>query len=69
MGKRITRSLIGTEETFHHFMSRYPDAVKIENAEVYWSDKDGALGIIASNEWRNRLIGKSICIEEENDND
>ena len=68
MSKIINRACIGTKESFHRFASMYPTAIKIEDAEVYWCDNLGVFGIIASDEWREYLVGEREILPIETEN-
>ena len=63
----INRGYIGTKEQFDRLMEHSDDFVKIENAEIYWSDKKQAIAVVAAPEWREYLVGRreSPFTEEE----
>lgn len=64
----VKRCCVDTEDRLDVFMTKYNDARKIEGAMVYWSDKYGALAVVASQEWKDYLFdGKDMpIIEKEN---
>lgn len=51
MGRPINKTWTGTKDNLNLFFQQYNDAVKIKNAEIYWSDKYGALCVVTSQEW------------------
>lgn len=67
----INHGYIGTKEQLDRLMERSDDFVKIENAEIYWSDSKEAIAVVAAPEWREYLMGRreSPFIEGENYND
>ena len=63
--RTISRFCVDTEEKLDVLMTKYDDAQKIEGAIVYWSDKYGALAVVASPEWKDCLFyGKDMPIVE-----
>ena len=59
MGRSIQRGMVGTENDFNKLISRYEDMTEIKNARIYWSDKDCTIILVASQEWKDYLVGKS----------
>ena len=72
VARTVRRSLVGTKDSLDALLSRpdYADSVKIENADVYWSDKNGATIVATTPEWRDYLLGKrdTPVVEKENQN-
>ena len=58
--RTIRRPLVGTKDGLNALLLRpdYSDSVKIENADVYWNDKNGAIIVATTPEWRDYLLGK-----------
>lgn len=71
MSKIIHKSYVGTTENLHDFLQRYADALKIENAEVYWLEESGSVVLFASQEWKEYLTGRSDILPttKENNNE
>ena len=68
--RTVRHPLVGTKDGLDALLLRpdYADSVKIENADVYWSDKNGAIIVVPTPEWRDYLLGKRDVpiIEKEN---
>lgn len=59
MGRSIRRGIVDTKNNFNKLISRYEDMTEIKNACIYWSDKDCTIILVAPEEWKNYLVGKS----------
>lgn len=59
--RTIRRLLVDTQDGFRLIASNpsYDDILKIENADVYWSNKNGAVVVVTTQEWKDYLLGKS----------
>ena len=57
--KTVARFCVDTNDRLTVLMEKYRDIVKIENAEVYLSIEDGILAIVATQEWKDYLMGRS----------
>lgn len=57
--KYVAHNYVGTKETFNKFAEKYDDLLKIDNAEIYWSDKTEAIVVVTTPEWREFLMGRS----------
>ena len=70
VARTVHRPLVGTEDRMHVLLSNpdYADMLKIENADVYWNDKNGAIIVVTTPEWRDYLLGNrdTPIIEKEN---
>jgi hypothetical protein len=68
--RTVRKALVGTEKNFHLLTSNsdYANMLKIENADVYWNDKNGAIIVVTTSEWRDYLTGNrdTPFIEKEN---
>ncbi len=60
--KTVAKFCVDTKDNLTVFMEKYDDVVKIENAEVYLSIKDDVLAIVATQEWKDYLRGRSNII-------
>jgi hypothetical protein len=58
MGKRIYCALIGTVEQFER-VPKDNNILEIKDAHTYWDDTSGTIMVVASQEWRDYLTGKS----------
>jgi hypothetical protein len=58
MGKQIWRGLIDTEEKFER-IPKNDDILEIKDARIFWNDANGTIMVVASEEWRDYLTGKS----------
>ena len=58
MGRFIRRGKIGTEEQFEHIL-KDDDILEIKDARIFWNDANGTVIVMASQEWRDYLTGKS----------
>lgn len=67
--KSISAFLVGTMENLDRFATEHEDIVQIKNAEVYWSIKDGALAVVATQEWVDYFTGNSNIIPNAKEND
>ena len=59
MGRLINRGFISTKDERDKVKLICSDAVKIEDADVYWSHKNGAILVLASQEWKDYLCDRS----------
>jgi hypothetical protein len=66
--KQIRAFSVGTEERLGTFLSVFNDAMKIENADIYWSDKDGVIAVCTTKEWVDYMTGKSNIIPNTKEN-
>jgi hypothetical protein len=66
--KQIRAFSIGTEERLDVFLSAFNDAMKIENADIYWSEKDGVIAVCTTREWVDYMTGKSNIIPNAKEN-
>lgn len=57
MSKIVRRDCMDTKEKLPVFMSKYPDAIKIDVADVYWSEKYGVLGLVVSQQCKDFFFG------------
>lgn len=59
VSRTIKKALVGTKERFHLITSNldYANMLKIENADVYWNDQNGAIIVVTTSEWRDYLTG------------
>lgn len=66
--KSIAKGYIGVKEQFERHAEQFDDLLKIDNAEIYWSDKKESIIVVASPEWRDYLTGKRATpiVEREN---
>jgi hypothetical protein len=53
MSKTVKYHCMDTESKLPVFMSKYPDAIKVDGADVYWSDKYGVIALVVSPEWKD----------------
>lgn len=71
--RRVYKSLVDTKDKIHLLTSNpdYADMLKIENADVYWNDKNGAVIVVTTQEWKDYLLGKrdTPIIEKESTNE
>ena len=63
--KQIRTFAVGTEYKLDVLLSTYDDIVKVKNADVYWSDKDGVLAVCTTPEWKNYFLGQRNMPTEE----
>lgn len=67
----ISKFAIDTEDKIDVLKSKYPDAIKVDCATMYWSDEQMALLVVAPQEWKDCLFGGKELpnIEMENTNE
>lgn len=53
MSKIVKYNCVDTESKLPVLMSKYPDVIKVDGADVYWSDKYGAIALVVSQEWKD----------------
>lgn len=60
MRKRVNYTYAGTktQSKLEKLKHQYPNAVKIEDADIYWDDATGSLFVFTSEEWKEYLLGK-----------
>ena len=59
--RSVAKFAIDTEDKFDVLMTNYPDAIKVEDATIYWSDDKMALLVVAPQEWKDCLFeGKAL---------
>ena len=46
MSKTVKYHCMDTESKLPVFMSKYTDEIKVDGADVYWSDKYGVIGLV-----------------------
>ena len=66
--KLIRKCAVDTEDRLDILFSKYDDIVKIENADIYWSEKDGVIAVCTTQEWKDYLLGKSNMQERKTSN-
>ena len=66
--KSVSAFLVGTVENLDRFMAEHEDIVQIKNDGVYWSIKDGTLGIVTTKEWVDYFNGTSNIIPNTEEN-
>ena len=59
MGKQIWRGLIGTVDQFNERVPKDDNILEIKDARIYWNDENNTIMVVASQEWRDYLTGKS----------
>ena len=68
--RKVHRALVGTKDRLHLLAANpdYANMLKIENADIYWNDKNGAIIVATTPEWRDYLLGKrdAPVVEKEN---
>ena len=68
--RTVRRSIAGTKDKLHLLSANpdYANMLKIENADIYWNDKNGAIIVATTPEWRDYLLGKrdAPVVEKEN---
>ena len=60
--KCVAHPYVGTKEGFNKFAERYDDLLKIDNAEIYWSDKTETIAVVTTPEWTEFLMGRSDAV-------
>ena len=65
--RTVAKFAVDTEDKLDVLITKYPDAIKIEDATIYWSDNQMALLVVAPQEWKDCLFGgKELpCTEKE----
>ena len=63
--KQIKKFSVGTEDRVGILLSTHPDMLKIENAEIYWSEQACMVAVCTTKEWKDYFLGK-INIPKEN---
>ena len=63
--KQIKKFAVGTEDRVGILLSTHDDIVKIENADIYWSEKNGVLAVCTTQEWKDYFLGKRNIPESE----
>lgn len=66
--KHVSAFLVGTAECLDKFMAEHEDIVQIKNDGVYWSIKDGTLGIVTTQEWVDYFNRRSNIIPNAKEN-
>lgn len=56
--KQIKKFSVGTEDRVNILLSIYDDMVKIENADIYWSEQAGMVAVCTTQEWKDYFMGK-----------
>ena len=57
--KHVAYNYVGIKENFNKFAEKYDDLLKIDNAEIYWSDKTETIVVVTTPEWIEFLMGRS----------
>lgn len=55
--RSVSKFAIDTEDKMDVLKSKYPDAIKVDGATMYWSDEQMALLVVAPQEWKDCLFG------------
>lgn len=63
--KFIRKCAVDTEDRLDILFSKYDDIIKIENADIYWSEKDGVIAVRTTQEWKDYFMGKRNIPESE----
>ena len=58
MGRYIRNGMIGTAEQFERIPEN-DNILEIKDARIYWNDANGTIMVVAPEEWRDYLTGKS----------
>lgn len=67
--KQVNKFAVGTRERLNVLLSMHDDMVKIENADIYWSEKHNMIAVCTTQEWKDYLTGKrdTPFVEKENE--
>ena len=66
--RSVAKFAVDTEDKLDVLMANYPDAIKIEDATIYWSDNRMALLVVAPQEWKDCLFGGKELPKTEKEN-